>query len=121
MSEFVVTRTSCWDLTKAPCEGATAKAMDFIDRRTFKTFEEHDAKLGASAGAWTSKGVDHRVTETGIERRFPLSKSVWVIEVNSLEDLLKLAREEGELVVSASDYGLPEGIPSVEIYDSYRE
>ena len=44
----------------------------------------------------------------------------WSIEINSLEDLMALAGKEGELIVAApceATYNLP----SIEIYDTYRE
>lgn len=79
-----------------------------------------------SGGDFTKPPCDRAIVKTmdfidRRQRRFPLSKSVWVIEVSSLEDLLALAKAEGKLIIATGEYGFPEGVASIEIYDRYRE
>jgi len=45
-------------------------------------------------------------------------RQVWIIELNSLEDLLGLSRRETELIIFDSPN---EAYPSIEIYDDWRE
>ena len=44
----------------------------------------------------------------------------WAIDINSLEDLMKLTENEGALIVSAPNEET-DNHPSIEIYDDYRE
>ena len=47
-------------------------------------------------------------------------KNCWAIDIDTLEDLIKLAEKEGQLIISA---GCPESndLPDIEIYDTWRE
>lgn len=111
-----ITRTSEWG-DKQPCEEARREAAIRIDQRTFKTPDEHDKRL-ACHEKWLSQGFDHGVNETGIFRKF--HSEAWVIDVESLDDLLALARKyKCELCISTS--GMWSEYPRVELYDDYRE
>lgn len=44
----------------------------------------------------------------------------WAIDINSLEDLMKLTENEGDIIVSAPNEKT-DNHPSIEIYDDYRE
>ena len=86
----------------------------------FKTPEEYDANSRRD-GKWFDKGTEHGTWnyeggKTGIKRRLD-DESVWVVEFESFEDLMAFVTKYGELVLSYGD-GI---IPSVEIYDYYRE
>ncbi len=43
--------------------------------------------------------------------------AIWAIEIATLEELMAFAAEAGELVLKPGEDGLPE----LEIYDTYRE
>lgn len=48
----------------------------------------------------------------------PSQKYIWTVEINSLEDLMKLKEEvKNDLIILDAENGLP----VIEIYDSYRE
>ena len=44
---------------------------------------------------------------------------VYTIDLESLEDLVKLTEKEGEIIIKKSYEGV--GLPVIEIYDTYRE
>ena len=45
---------------------------------------------------------------------------IWYIEIKDLDALMSLVGEEGDIIVSDTTWG-SEGMPSLEIYDNYRE
>lgn len=44
---------------------------------------------------------------------------VYIINIDSMEDLVKLMEKEGEIIVKGSYKDV--GLPVIEIYDTYRE
>lgn len=44
----------------------------------------------------------------------------WAVDINSLEDLMELTEEVGDIIVSAPNEET-DNYPSIEIYDDYRE
>ena len=44
---------------------------------------------------------------------------VYIIDIASLEDLVKLMEKEGEIIIKAGYKGVE--LPVIEIYDTYRE
>ena len=120
--QFIVKRTSDWEQNNPPCRGAVETLVQVWDFRTFKTPQEHDAKLCQGhrpSQQWLEKGTEHGTYEGGIKRRLD-DKKGWVIEINSLEELIEFSKEYGELVVSnftSTNYE----VPTIEIYDDYRE
>ena len=115
--KFRVERTSVWDDETQPCLEAVSEMIPRWDRRTFKSPEEHDAKLPHNE-PWLSNGTEHRLVYgprggvIGIERRTG-DVMVWFVTLDSLDDLIAFSDKYGALVVSAE--------PSIEIYDGYRE
>jgi hypothetical protein len=107
-----------WDDEK-PYEGCIPITLINVDRRGFKSPEEYDERLAERYGSWFSQGTNHRIVKNGIARDIG-TKTVWGLEVNSLEELMNLKDEVGEeliLRVSYIDYKTP----MIEIYDDYRE
>ena len=76
---FEIERTSDWDASKTPCEGAV---------------------------------LAHEETATDYAR--------YHIEIESLEDLVALMKREGEIIIREGGYK-EDGLPVIEIYDTYRE
>ena len=76
---FEIERTSDWNASKKPCEGAI---------------------------------LAHEETETDYAR--------YHIEIGSLEDLVALMKREGEIIIREGGYK-EDGLPVIEIYDTYRE
>ncbi len=113
--KFIVCRTSGKD---PPCANAVRGHAPWIDRRTFKSEAEHD-KVSPKQ-KWRSMGTNHgfwydKDGKKGICRTLD-PQPIWTIELD-LEGLLALANEEGSVVIGGSSYELP----SIEIYDDYRE
>jgi hypothetical protein len=119
---FAVTRTSSYlDDETPPCDGAAKGTLPRWDVRTFKSFEEHDAKL---TPPWLSRGTDHQVITgprggaTGIKRRME-DGTAWFVDIDSLEALVAFHDKHGDLVLTEA-FG-NNGHPCLEIYDDYRE
>lgn len=94
-----------------PCKEAVKKKVPNYEHRTFKSFEEHDAKLGRHFGTWLSKGTEHKVDNTGISRRLEDTEE-WVVRISSLKQLQDFIKEYGDVIVDED---------SIIIYDSYIE
>lgn len=114
--KFVVRRTSLWDDEVPPVKGAKLEDVLTVDARTFKSPEEHDARLGEK---WASRGLNHRKVKGGIERDIP--GKAWTYEISSLEELLAFGKEHGDLIVKVEDSLYGKGLGCIEIYDTYRE
>lgn len=69
---------------------------------------------------WYKVGTNHRINKKGyIERDLGIVQR-WGVEINSLEDLLKLKEEvKSNLIIGSSSEN--EYFPCIEIYDDYRE
>lgn len=124
---FRVHRTSVWSDETPPCEEATRTMCKRFDVRTCKSFEEFDERLGREQ-PWTSRGTEHKVLRgprggaTGISRRLE-DEPAWTVTLD-LMGLLKFSQKYGDLVLSTSpaESDNPEDyMPSIEIYDDYRE
>lgn len=116
--EFLLKRTSAWD--GKPCKEGISKELVRIDRRTVKTLAE--AKLPKHkhwADGFFASGTNHR-EELGMIARDLEPRKKWIIKINTLEDLIKLNKKYGDLIISQeNEY---KGIDySIEIYDDYRE
>lgn len=121
---FKIERTSLWDDDVAPCPEATKGEVDRWDIRTFKSPEEHDAKLADRMGAWHDRGTDHTVITgprggaQGIKRKVE-SEAAWYVEIATLEDPWAFSEQHGELILKTAR---ADGVtPTIEIYDNYRE
>ncbi len=118
--EFKISRTSMWGENK-PCDNAYKKKIIKKDERGFQTFEEIKEKINVD---WLSEGFNHKIIPANeyfktqhIYREF--NKEIWVIEINTLEDLLKLENNYGNLIIERA-YENDE-IYEIEIYDDWRE
>lgn len=111
-----ITRASRWE--GQPCPEAAQEQLVRIDRRTFKTPEEHDIKWG-HRGKWLDEGTNHRKERGGIVRDLK-AEPVWVASFETLVDVLAFMDREGAIVIRPSadyvgiDYRLT-------IYDDYME
>ena len=114
---FTISRTSGWD--KKPCDEAFEKDISYIHVRTFGSFEEFDERFGTLEGKWLSKGRDHCVNEDGHIQRVEEREGKFVIELNSLEDLMAFYKKHGNIVLEDSSY--KDVAAHIEIYDDYRE
>lgn len=115
---FQVTRTSVWSDVK-PYEKCIPITLTHIDRRTFKSPEEYDARFATQSGSWLSRGSNHRITEYDIARDLEPCQR-WGIEINSLEELINFKKEVGTDLIITTSY-VDGQTPEIEIYDDYRE
>lgn len=106
--KLIVKRTSMY-ASRKPCKEAKHGKIMSVDRRTFKTPEEHDKKLGAPF--WLERGTNHRIEHGGIARDTGL-EDCWYVEFPDLDALMKFIEKYGECVISSD---------KIEIYDDYRE
>jgi len=117
--KFKVKRTSLWD-GEQPCNNATEEKYTRFEVRTLNSFEEFDKRFGSNEDKWLSKGINHCINERGyVQREIPDVSIGWFIEINSLEELMKFYKENGELIIRGC-WDNP-NINIIEIYDDYRE
>jgi hypothetical protein len=124
-TRFWVTRTSTkytygyGDGEECPVKGAVLGTRETWDVRTFKSAEEHDAKIIRER--WLARGTEHQTVYgprggvQGIKRRLGDVRA-WFIRLDTLDDLMAFIREHGEVVM-----GYEDGTQFIEIYDNYRE
>jgi hypothetical protein len=112
--KFRITRTSVCDNVK-PCEKAVKGKYLYICTRTY-TEEEFNKRFAHRDGLWRSKGINHRVNKDGNIQRDD-ERECFIIEFNTLEELVQFVETNGDIVVSTLD----SNIPTIEIYDGYRE
>lgn len=118
--KFKISRTSSWN--DKPC--VEAKKMQFERWHTRTCSEdEYNRKFSANEGKWMSRGKNHFITEKGYVCRQEEDTSDWGIEINSLDDLLKLQKKYGNLIIQEYYSSNPKSINQleIEIYDDYRE
>ncbi len=114
--KFVITRTSAFK--ESPCPEAFKSEYIYVDRRLV----DDPAKIewyGGKTDWWYEEGVNHRVENDQICRDMGL-RAEWVVEINSLKDLLDFKKKYGRLVIDET-YDHKIEIPKIEIYDYYRE
>ncbi|EHS7170813.1 hypothetical protein KWC93_001739 [Staphylococcus pseudintermedius] len=110
--EFIIRRSSLWSEDK-PLENAYKKQVEYRDIRILPSFKHYDIKFDE---AFTDKGLNHKVNkDSNIERTF--IEEEWCLDVDSLNDLVELSKQDDVIVSHNKEYNLP----ILEIYDDYRE
>jgi len=112
--KYIIERTSK-SSKKLPCEEAYIDTYIRIDERTIDDPKKLNGMFDRNN--WYKLGKNHRVEDGHIKRDFKIK--AYFIDINSLEELNKLSNKYGELIISSSFDN--ENIPSIEIYDTYRE
>ena len=115
--EFVIKKTSMWTEEK-PCEEAYSKALTKLDVRTEKTFAEARKKHWFKE--WYDNGINHRIENGYIVCDAKEKRAVWMIKIDTLDQLLAFIEKYGELIIS-DDAEYKENQRYIEIYDAYRE
>lgn len=113
--KFQLTKTSSYE--GKPHRKAKKEKIVRIDERT----TDDPSKIpsgGHTSDWWYKDGRNHRVENGRIKRDF--DAEIWVIEINSLEDLIAFGNKCGTPLVVGTSY-LNASMPSIEIYDDYRE
>lgn len=92
-----------------------------------KTEEMYNKLKRPQEPKWRDYGSEHTTYKHGIKRRLPHDEKIWYIEVKDLDELLQLIDNYGRVVIMqpARDVDgqitYPDHLPSIEIYDTYRE
>ena len=113
--EFITNRASTWD--GKPCDEAKRKTVIAVDERTVN--DPKRLKCMSDPKKWYTdpKYFNHRVENGHIKRDFKTEE--WVVEINTLEELLKFIDKYGQVIVGS--WYRNKNLPSIEIYDDYRE
>ena len=114
--KFIVSKTSDFGDSK-PCDEAKESTFTRVDTRAV----DCPSKLQfPSDELWLQEGENHRIVDGEITRDFP-GQLCWVVEIDSLEELVEfMDRQEVDLILSREPDVL-ENIPTIELYDDYRE
>lgn len=116
--KFIVSRTSVGkDIS--PCTEAKRDSVVYTEFRTFGSPEAFDKYRAKREGKWLSVGTNHRVNEHGCITRDNGTMDVWMIELNSLEELIMFCNKYGDVIIRDNMYN--EQYKEIEIYDDYRE
>lgn len=90
--------------------------MKFIIFRTSGYFEDieklEDLRLDLNK---YNVSLESKINRFGKEQKYA------VIEINSLEELIKLTKEHGQIVLNAGNSSYVKGMLDLEIYDTWRE
>ena len=111
--KFIVSRTSMY-CKKRPCrEAKREKVVKYKDSvLTLSTLSKWIAQLKDIQGKVYKKMPDGHL-------RFYEPTEVWVIEIKTLDELIRFYEKYGDLILEKSE---TEEIPfEIEIYDDYRE
>lgn len=116
--KFVINRASQWS-DDAPCEEAKRDSIIRVETRTLRTPEEFDAKFARREGKWFSVGTNHRVDERGWITRDNGMMDVWVIEINTLDELIEFCDKYDDIIIDS--YFRNKAYKRILIYDDYIE
>lgn len=114
----IISRTSVWN-GNHPYKQAKTKVikLTYFDYRAVKTLKE--AKSCQWYKQWFESGTNHREENNMIVCDVVKNVKCFTIEINNLEDILKLQKKYGNIIIKSSNYKEIEF--ELEIYDTYRE
>jgi hypothetical protein len=114
---YIINRASDFR-NKRPCEEAVLRPFENWQERccTEEYFDEHYSQR---LGLWRSKGINHTTTLDGNIIRQIEDKLLYIIDINTLEDLHKLIDKYGTLIIDNGDS--INKTPTITIYDDYME
>lgn len=95
---FIVYRTSeLSDDGPKPCKKATRCAYTRIDEREANDPSKIPAYRNQTTDWWYGEGKNHRIHKGRIRRDFP--GEAWCVNIESLDDMMKLYREAGSFMI----------------------
>ncbi|WP_092113471.1 hypothetical protein [Prevotella sp. KH2C16] len=117
--KVTVERTSNWGCEEKPIDEAVLvnRTLHYQDRINVSSMEEAKTKFWYDE--FISSGTNHREERGCIVRDCEREEDVWEIEIESLDDILRLFDKYGDIIIKSSIYS--EYDFSIEIYDTYRE
>lgn len=110
---FIVSRTSSGDYK--PCKEAYEYELTNVDIRTVDDPKKLSFKNDRDG--WFKIGTNHRMIDGKIARDIG-KVDVWVIDINSIEDLVVFKKQYGPLILRTSY--IDNQTIEIEIYDTYR-
>ena len=115
---FELTRTNSWD-DKPINSGYNIRKqkVTYRDFRNISTLKEAKTKFWFQS--WYDRGTNHREEKGMIVCDRKEKREIWVIDICSLEELMKFKNEFGEIIIMDSEYLEVSG--EIEIYDGHRE
>lgn len=116
--KFRIERTSDMGGGKKPCKEAKSTEATSLDVRNVSTIEE--AKKKSWFQNWWDGGTNHREEIGDIVCESKTKHTVWYIEINSLEELLAIIQQFGNIIICC-ETNYKEFEYFIEIYDDYRE
>ncbi|MDU3456625.1 MAG: hypothetical protein E7F47_01820 [Peptoniphilus harei] len=110
---FKVERSSEWSDDVQPIKEAYKGKCIETECFLFPSFEAFEERNNCS---FKAIGTNHRVLpDKTIARDFEVER--YLIEINTLEDLMKLEKKYGDIIIRHYSYNYP----VLEIYDTWRE
>lgn len=106
---FLITRTSAWSDSQ-PCPEAVPFQYASRTVYTYKSLKQAQTDN-------RDQGREFELFE-GVVCSPPYTVDGWAVDLHSLEDLIELQEAHGSLIV---DFSFPAQMPTIEIYDDYRE
>jgi hypothetical protein len=99
--KFIVTRrvSSIGDEEK-PCDEAKRQALTPLDYREVETLEEAKKKVWFKE--WYESGTNHREEGGRVVCEKKEKEQRWVVEINSLEELMDFQSKYGDIIVRNS-------------------
>jgi hypothetical protein len=115
--KFTVRRVSGYDDSVSPCKGAKRVAVTMIDRRTARTLKAGEKMFWYKD--WFERGTNHRQEQGMIACDYP--GKAWVIEIPTLEALLKFREKVGhDIAIESPLFACHEVQQEIVIVDWYR-
>lgn len=109
--KYIISRASEWDDDVQPCEEAVSETL-------VATVEYGSEEAPGYKQAKKDPNRFNFREEDGIFK-CDFYKNFWTIEINTLEELMKLYDKYGDLIIKNSIWC--ENIPEIKIYDDYVE
>ena len=117
--KFTVRRANKWSDEDICCEEAKRDSIVRVETRTCFSPEEFDERFSKSEGKWLSVGKNHRVNEKGWITRDNGMIDVWVVEINSFDELINFCDKYGDIVIGKCMWN--NAYKEILIYDDYIE
>ena len=117
--KYVVERASTFfDETISPCKEAHLELILHTDERTADDPSKIPSYKNNPNEWFEEKGYfNHRVENGHIKRDY--WKNEWVIEINTLDELMRFTNDYGDIVIYRFAFGTT--LPQIMIYDDYIE
>jgi len=116
--KFFIRRTTWLEDDESPYPGAFKEQFVYVDcvRK-----EYYDNAYIRDDSGWKETGENYRINGLWMEK--DIKRMGWFIEVNSIEDLMKIIEtSKNNIIISPKSQGAKdETIPEIEIYDDFRE